>query len=133
METLVSKHHRVIGQSVCDVCFTSSYTPVEHEADCDFAHPHGVLPDLEHQQCQYCKLMREYERLRAEYDAFLADHGHDGCEMRYDSALAACDAYRNLLQKYIAHVVACEGTDFLQMDTFGFTDRELATLRKLAK
>ena len=54
----------------------------------------------------------------------------DGCNVIFKRI-----DYRPLLLKYIAHVVTCEGVDFIDTDDSCpvFTPEELAELRKLSK
>ncbi|HVC31891.1 MAG TPA: hypothetical protein VNL16_00105, partial [Chloroflexota bacterium] len=47
-------------------------------------------------------MQAEHERLRAEYDAFLADHGHDGCAAELSKVQERLAAVRAKLDKAIA-------------------------------
>jgi len=49
----------------CDICWTSSWVPVETEAECALAHPHKV--DLkDHVRCDHCWLVDHWKTLLAE-------------------------------------------------------------------
>jgi len=49
----------------CDICWTSSWVPVETEAECALAHPHKV--DLkDHVRCGHCWLVDHWKNLLAE-------------------------------------------------------------------
>ena len=68
-----------VMKDVCEVCWTSSPTPVELEADCYLTHPHEGV----HARCEYCWLhkqwaeaQREVERLTVAQQFSQSEHQH---------------------------------------------------------